>query len=303
LANQAIKDRPMTEDEVERMRLALSTFRDGSGQFLKRHRIYMPDYLDFERATALVCEGQTSEDKGVFDVTVPVPGGKPFGISCKMSTEQPAKNKSSFMELSNSHKKFEDEFARRGIMWRTQPELAGPAIVELVMSWHEACYATHDLANSKYLVLSHDTAWKNFQLLCFSLDLATPDPRTEVQWVNEGSDGQGGPSTVAGYIRDGDRRHRLWQLYQNAGGQLKYYPLLEWAEWASPVFQLELPPVRNLRQKVEDYFPRMWPELTSLTSLPKASPCARPPSRLSAASPQCGSILQGPRCKGRCRSR
>lgn len=250
----------MTPEEVERMRLILSTFRDGSGQFLKKLREYMPDYLDFERATAEVCGGTTSEDKGVFDVAVPTPSGKPFGISCKMSTEQSVRNNSSFMELSNSHKKFEDAFARNGVNWRTEPALAGPIIVDLVMSWHEACAAEYDLASSKYLVLSHDVAWRRFRLLCFSLNLADPDPRSEVEWVNEGSDGNGGPSTVCGYIMDGVRRHRLWQLYQNSGGQLKYYPLLEWAEWVSDPFTLELPPVRSLRQKVEDYFPGRWPE-------------------------------------------
>jgi len=242
------------------MRLILSTFRDGSGQFLKKIRAYMPDFLDFERATAEVCGGTTSEDKGVFDVSVPVLGGLSFGISCKMSTEQGAKYNSSFMELSNAHKKFEDAFARNGVNWRTQPDLAGPIIVDLVMSWHEACAGYYDLDSSRYLVLSHDTHWTNFRLLCFGLDLADPDPRTQVEWVNEGSDGNGGVSTVCGYIWDGDRRHRLWQLYQNSGGQLKYYPLLDWAEWVTDWFELELPPVRNLRQKAQEYFPDMWPE-------------------------------------------
>ncbi|MDD9206567.1 hypothetical protein PU560_08825 [Georgenia sp. 10Sc9-8] len=252
----------MTADEVERLRLLLSTFRDGSGQFLKRLKVYMPDYLDFERATAEVCGGTTSEDKGVFDVAVPVPGGKPFGISCKMSTEQNIRNQSSFMELSNSHKKFEDAFAREGVDWRTQPDLAGPIIVDLVMSWHTECADRYDIASSKYLVLSHDKDWSEFRLLCFSLDLADPDPRTEVEWVNEGRDGHGGPSTVCGYIMHGDRRHRLWQLFQNSGGQLKYYPLLSWAEWFTEPFKLENPPIKGMRQKVDEYFPGRWPEET-----------------------------------------
>ena len=85
-----IRDRPMDPAEIERMRLVLSTFRDGSGQFVKSIGGYMPGYLDFERATALVCGGDTSEDKGIFDVAVPVPGGLPFGVSCKMSVSQRA---------------------------------------------------------------------------------------------------------------------------------------------------------------------------------------------------------------------
>lgn len=250
------RDRPLSSTEIERMRLALSTFRDGSGQYLKKQKIFMPDYLDFERVTALVCGGTTSEDKGVFDVTVPTPDGLPIGISCKMATVQSVATKSSFMELSNSQKKFEDEFSRRSINWKTQPELAGPAVVNLVESWHLVHKDRLDLAGSRYLVLSHDERWTRFQLLCFPLSLSrSPD----IEWCNEGANKNGGPSTVAGYIYDDGRRHRLWQLYQNSGGQLKYYPLLEWADWTSDVFELESPPVQNLRQKVDDYFPGMWP--------------------------------------------
>ena len=125
MATQPIRDRPMSAKEVERLRLVLSTFRDGSGQYLRSIKGYMPDYLDFERATALVCGGTTSENKNVFDVTVPVPGRLPFGISCKMSSTQPVRNKSSFTELSNSQKKFEDEFGRRSINWQSQPDVVG----------------------------------------------------------------------------------------------------------------------------------------------------------------------------------
>lgn len=254
-----IRDRPLSPAEIERLRLALSTFRDGSGQYVNSIRGFMPDYLAFERATALVCGGTTSENKGVFDVLVPDDGRLPYGISCKMSSIQPVQNLASFMELSNSKKKFDDEFDRLGIDWTTNPEEAGPAVVDLVTSWHAACGSRVDVAGSRYLVLSHDALWRRFQLLCYPLSLR---PRSRVSWRTEGIDRQTrGPSTVAGYIMLGNRRlHRLWQLYQNSGGQLKYYPPLSWAEWTSPFFTFEEPPVRNLRQKVEEYFPGRWPD-------------------------------------------
>ncbi len=256
-----IKDRPLTPDEVERMRLALSTFRDGSGQYVNSIRKFMPDYLDFERVTALVCGGTTGEDKGIFDVLVPAPGTLPFGVSCKMAVTQPGSSLCSFMEMSNSKKKFDDEFARLGIDWKTQPDAAGPSILDLVSSWHAALAPEVDLVGSRYLVLAHDPTWQRFQLLCFPLDLRIADPRRDVAWVNEGKNrADNGPSTVAGYIDDDGRSHRLWQLYQNSGGQLKYYPLLRWADWVSPLFELEEPPVHNLKQKVEDYFPGRWPD-------------------------------------------
>jgi len=250
-----VRDRAMNADEVERIRLALSTFRDGSGQFVKSISAYMPGYLDFERATALVCGGGTSEDKSIFDVTVPVPDGLPFGISCKMSVSQPINHKASFMELSNSQKKFSDEFDRLGIDWRSEPEYAGPAVVELVTAWHMAAAQNYDIPRSRYLVVSHDKMWEQFQLLCYPLDLTLADPYEDVEWCNEGS----GPSTVAGYISHGQRRHRLWQLFQRSGGQLKYYPPLEWSDWISSTFCLEEPPIKSIMEKVEEYFPGRWP--------------------------------------------
>ncbi|WP_419554413.1 hypothetical protein [Candidatus Poriferisodalis sp.] len=241
------------------MRLALSVFRDGSGQFVKSIREYMPDYLDFERVTALICDGETVESKGIFDVIVPTSSGLPFGISCKMSTAQREDHDASFMELSNSQKKFSDEFERLGIDWQEEPELAGPAVVDLVTSWHHAVASTVDLDASRYLVLSHDRPWHYFQLHCYTLDLKIADPESDVTWVNEGGDTLSGPSTVAGYIDYDGRHHRLWQLFQRSGGQLKFFPPLGWADWTSSFFTLETPPLKSIFERVQEYFPDMWP--------------------------------------------
>ncbi|MDX6308448.1 MAG: hypothetical protein QOI06_1494 [Nocardioidaceae bacterium] len=247
----------MSADELEQMRLILSTFRDGSGQvILKASGESMPGFRDFERATAVVCGGTTAEDKGIFDVLIPVSGRLPYGVSCKMAVTQRALTHSSFMEMSNSAKKFADEFQRLGIDWTTQPDLAGRATVDLVSGWHSVLGGEVDLPGSRYLLLSHDRAWRNFQILCYSLNLKHANPRTGVKWRVEG---RRTPSSVAGYVRDGVRDHRLWQLYPNSGGQLKYYPLLEWAEWTSPSFTLEQPPVRSLLERVNEYFPGRWP--------------------------------------------
>jgi len=175
-----------------------------------------------------------------------------------MSTEQ---KKSGFMELSNSHKKFQDELDRLEIDWRSDPEYAGPAIVELVTSWHTGAADEFDLSGSRYLVLSHDRPWRAFQLHCFPLSLTLADPWAEIEWCNEGGDATRGPSTLAGYISHDGRRHRLWQLFQRSGGQLKYYPPLDWAEWSSAKFALETPPVKSILEKIEEYFPGKWSSL------------------------------------------
>jgi hypothetical protein len=259
-AVQSVRDRPFTPDECERLRLLLSTFRDGSGQYLGKLKAYMPDYLAFERAAALVCGGETTENKGIFDVLVPseTRGELPFGISCKMATRQP-KNRSWFMEMSNSAKKFNDAFAAAGVVWTRRPELAGQVLVDVVESWHEAVRDTVDVGRSKYLLLTHDAGWKKFQIVCLGLNLRRADPATEVRWVAEGRGET--KSSIAGYIPvSGGQELRLWQFYANSGGQLKYYPPIAWAEWTSPEFELELPPVRGLQDKVDEYWPGKWPE-------------------------------------------
>lgn len=252
-----IRDRPLDDVELERMRLLLSTFRDGSGQFVRAG--FMPDYLAFERVTAYVCRGVTSENKGIFDVTVPAGRGqRQFGISCKMTATQPLTRPCWFMELSNSAKKFHDAFARAGVVWTERPDLAGPVMVDLVESWHQEVAHLVDVPSSKYLLLTHDARWVNFEVAAFDLNLSRADPEYDIEWVTEGRGGV--VSSLAGYI-DGPRgEHRLWQFFGNSGGQLKYYPPIGWEEWRSGTFQLELPPVHDLVDKVHDYWPGMWPE-------------------------------------------
>lgn len=255
-----LRDRPLTDRELEQMRLILSTFRDGGGQnVLKRVATSMPGFRDFERTVATVCGGEAREDKGVFDVLVPVESSLPFGISCKMSTLQPPAHQAGFMELSNSAAKFNAEFGRLRLSWVHNPAMAGNAVVELVSGWHAAMADEVDVNTSQYLVLAHDSRWESFQLAAFPLSLKLANPATEVEWTVEGK----GPSSIAGYIEEADRRHRLWQLFPNSGGQLKYFPPLRWASSASEPFTLELPPAESLRDRAAEYFPSEWARATT----------------------------------------
>jgi hypothetical protein len=81
--------------ELERLRLALSVFQDGSGwESIKKtkkqggDRIYYAGYRQFERTVADVFGGIAPENKGIFDVFVPLPGTDThFGVSCKIRRE------------------------------------------------------------------------------------------------------------------------------------------------------------------------------------------------------------------------
>jgi hypothetical protein len=259
-----LRDRPLTPVEVERMRLLLSTFRDGSGQSVRAADGYMPDYLDFERVTAYVCGGTTNESKNVFDVSVPGGAGRrPFGVSCKMAGLPSRARPSWFIEMSNSSKAFHDAIKNAGVHWTQQPELAGPIVVDVIEGLHDEQRGTLDVDASKYLLLAHDTRWQDWELAIFDLNLQICNTRTEVEWEAWAGRAQvrrGDPANrIVGFIELDDRRHALWEFYGNAGGQLKYYPLYGWEAWRSGRFQLEEPPIYDLRQKVDDYWPGAWP--------------------------------------------
>lgn len=261
-AGYPLRDRPLDRDELEALRLMLSTFRDGSGQVILKDGSSMPGFRDFERATAAVTYGYAREDKGIFDVWVPTHDGLPYGISCKMAALQPVRNDSSFMELSNSAAKFHAALDDRGINWRAHPAAAGETLVDTVMSWHEAVGDEVDLAGSRYAVLDHDKTWSVFSLKVFPLDLRTADPVYDVEWVAEGR-------RLDGWIDINGRGHRLWQWFAESGGQLKYYPPLSWGEWSSPSFTLEEPAQTSLRSRAIDYFPHLWPR--SMAEAPEAA--------------------------------
>jgi hypothetical protein len=251
VALRAYRDRPLSDSELEILRLALSSFRDGSGQtYIGGHS--WPGFRDYERSLAAVLGGVTPENKGVFDVAVSVSGGLPFGISCKMAAFPPARNQCSFMELSNSAAKFRDHLLGLQITYASEPMLAGPAIIDLVSSWHALEASAFDIAGSRYSVLAHDTRWEQFQILCFPLNLSIANPRGDVDWQYEGK-------AINGYIDNGGRRHRLWQYYPTSGGQLKYYPLLTWADWVTDEFTLERPPLVSPLEKAQRYFGPLWP--------------------------------------------
>jgi hypothetical protein len=251
VACYAYRDRPLSEGERERLRLALSSFRDGSGQTNRGGRS-LPGFRDYERSLAAVLGGVAPENKGVFDVAVATTDGLPFGISCKMARFPPENNRCSFMELSNAAAKFRNHLLNRQITYASEPMLAGPAVIDLVSSWHVLKAPAFNLADSRFSVLSHDEKWEKFQILCFPLNLSIANPRGDVDWHYEGS-------AVNGYIDHDGRRHRLWQYYPTSGGQLKYYPLLDWAEWVTPKFTLEQPPLVSPLEKAQRYFSSLWP--------------------------------------------
>ena len=62
-------DRPPSSTEIEKFRLVLSTYQDGSGM-LVRQGFTLPGWRDFERTVATVFGGVNSESKFIYDVLI-----------------------------------------------------------------------------------------------------------------------------------------------------------------------------------------------------------------------------------------
>lgn len=65
--------RTPTSGQVEKLRLILSTYQDGTGQLVYEPNTSLPGWRDFERSVALAFDGVAQESKAIFDVLVPLP--------------------------------------------------------------------------------------------------------------------------------------------------------------------------------------------------------------------------------------
>lgn len=262
---QALIDRPPTEREVERLRLILSAYQDGTGMLQAERGLTLPGWRDFERAIALAFHGEAQESKAIFDVLLPSeerPNIR-YGLSCKMRRELNKIERTGrvSLELSNSAGQFWTFLKTKGIdqtNYRDRPLAVGVALIEVVESWHRAANITRggavDLTKSSYLVLSWNRA-RHYQLHQFPLTM--PDPY-ELNWRFPTKKGGETGRRIAGE----DEAGTLFEWYGESGGQLKYYPLASSALWASEIFQLE--PLRDIEygilNKAAAYFPEKWLE-------------------------------------------
>jgi len=256
----AFFDRPPMDSEVEKLRLVLSTFQDGSGMLQMRDQ-NLPGWRDFERAVASVLGGYAQESKALFDVVLPLDGKSSLaGISCKMRDALPYLRRHGrvTIELSNSARKFSDALLKCEISKANYGELAdlvGKCLVETVRSWHaSAIQATRKngvVQTSCYLVLLWGRKTGEYQLFQFPMTLADSD---NLEWRQSGK-------RIVGTLD----HQTVYEWYPDSGGQLKYYPRVEDAMWQSKVFRLEALSLQagqsGLLDKAREYFPEQWKDL------------------------------------------
>jgi transcriptional regulator with XRE-family HTH domain len=253
-----------TQRDVEKLRLILSIFQDGTGQ-LKRGNTTLPGWRDFERGAAVVFDGEASEGKQILDIVfrTRTAEGKYYGVSCKMKQIKVNDAERAYIELSNASKSFWRELEKRGLersTYRQHPLEVGQIIINLVREWHKFIKIPGigrveiDRSKSFYLILSWDESTGLYQL--HQLPLELPDPAS-LRWEFP-PNVRGEQNRLVGYEESG----RLFEWYAESGGQLKYYPRFSTAVWKSDAFRLEpLPPNSTpytLLGKVEAYFPAHW---------------------------------------------
>lgn len=259
----AFVDRSPTAAELEKLRLLLSTYQDGTGMLAVKDGQTLPGWRDFERAVALAFGGAASESKNIFDVVLSRPEGPPaplYGLSCKMRAELNRIDRDGrvTVEVSNSAGKFWDHLASKALNQTNYKDSAsdvGEALIGLVNGWHQAQSSLIggriSLDRSFYLVLSWSRqGW--YQLHQFPLDLVNP---AALRWSFPVKAG----ATARRLIGE-DETGTLVEWYGESGGQLKFYPLAKDALWQSGRFQLESLPnaTQGILGKVAVYYPKKW---------------------------------------------
>lgn len=271
--------RPPAFQEMERIRLILSTYQDGSGMLTAKRRyewiqtnraVTMPGWRDFERAIVVALGGSTGEDKHVYDVWLPDPAreGVLFGISCKMRKElRQAETKGrGYLELTNANKALwqaiKDRTGLNETTYTGEPDSVGNTIIALVENWHSeseikkrgmVSQVAFDNTRSLFLNLLYDEPSGRYQMFHFPIRLPEPE---RLHWQIRPPSGNGMATLLAL-----DETGVVFEWFPGSGGQLKYYPLIEQAIWHSEVFSLEPLPadLKDLGSfKAASYFPHLW---------------------------------------------
>lgn len=274
-------DRLPTAQEVEKLRLLLSTYQDGSGGIKVNRKnksiSSFPDYRDFERCVAIAFGGRATENKGVFDVILRNDENNiEYGISCKMKGDDAWRKLTGssvdhayiHMELANASGDFRNALAKENITLDNytdgnNPLVAGRAIINLVKSWHDredfSGEGSIDLKRSCFLVMVYDTSSTRCSL--FQLPLALPDP-CSLNWYCP-TKKSAGKVVPCKRIQGDFSGVKIFDYYATSGGQLKYYYPLSWPIPWSASFELENIPKHILLKdpvstKAEIYFEEAW---------------------------------------------
>ena len=259
--------------EIERLRLLMSVFRDGSGQERERDNTSRPGWRDLERVFADFLAGHANENKEIFDVIVSSTDqrNKAYGISLKSkelsrasALEDLENNGRVYMELCNSPAKLwgplKELQLTEEIFREKRQDVAktvGDCIIATIKNWHRDTKRKYevnnpgenlDLEKSKYITVSSNikNSVRSYQVHSFSLSLPT-----DLVWKFSSE------KCLRGYDSSSPEEI-VFDWYGLSGGQLKYYPKASEAIYKSPIFHLEQPPIHTLSDRAKECWPDKW---------------------------------------------
>lgn len=260
--------RPPSTKEIERLRLVLSTYQDGTGMERGVGQVRtLPGWRDFERACAIVFNGVAAENKYFLDIVLPLSSDPPvfYGLDCKMRRElrRVETRREIYVEVTNAAKLLWGHLNSIGInesnMAET-PQLAGDALLDAIEHLkHNSARAYPqgpiDISQSYYFVLLWDQIGE-YQL--FQLPIALPRP-DDLVWAYHVNRRRNGAETtrLVGTLHS----QTLYEWFGQSGGQFKYYSVTDSAIWHSAKFRLEPLPEdteEGIIAKARNYFPELW---------------------------------------------
>ena len=265
--------RPSSAQEINRLRLFISTFGDGSGNQRGLDNTTRADWRQLERCVAEFVGAVGGENKEIFDVLAPDDSdcNLLYGLSVK-SKQLPVRQFNSlggngrvYMEIANSPAKFFDALTNQlGVseeQFRMQrfPKEVGDTVLRTVELWHqegkswiEEHYPAKQLLLNKSCYLSISLSKPARQLptryQIHTFDLKYPN---NLIWRYKSD------KCLTGFESQFPDEP-LVDWYALSGGQLKYYPRASAARFASPVFTLETPAMLSIKQKAQTYFPGLF---------------------------------------------
>ena len=180
--------------DMERLRLLLSTFQDGTGMLDGGQA---PGWRDFERAAASWLGGAASESKHIYDVHCQTSDGRLYGFSCKMrgTLSETRRRGDATIEVSNSAKKLWDGLKAVGIneenLMVSDAGLAGATIISTVEGWHLAVSTpgggSFMAEHSPMLHLAYSARTGEYQLFVFDRHLPSVSETAALIWTVTGN--------------------------------------------------------------------------------------------------------------------
>jgi hypothetical protein len=266
----AYATRPPTAEEDKRLRLLLSTYRDGTGNQREKDNTTRANWREIERCICELLSGGGGEDKHIFDLIARDDAKDSVGYGFSVKSKQLSSSAFSrldidsrvYMEIANSPAKFwaaiksQHGYTEADFRNQLHAKKIGRSVIETVVEWHkegtESYERAHpglkiDLKHSRYLCVSYSDDkpdLRRYQVHAFHLDYLP-----NMTWKYTSS------ACLTGY----DPQHpdeRLIDWYGLSGGQLKYYPLATNAVYKSKVFTLLKPSKQfTILDKAKAYFP------------------------------------------------